>query len=470
MAKIGQRPDNATGTQDTTQTASQLGVGGQQITITQPTNDNDVTTALEQIPNIDEKGDEIERQGRSRERTNRLEVQTTDPKSSRSQPPLKGHGRGLSIMDRVSRSLSGRHSRADSSMSVMSDSGSKARSAGEARTMKGRVAGRDPELKVKDSRTWGNIVVRSVLGGLGALAGAVGGAGGGMALGGLFTSPSVYGIPVGMAAGAGLGAYGGGRAGWEAGTRLADYMFVQPQKTHVKDAIAQLRRERGEFTEGETLNLEKLSDDKWRKLLHVPSSKGKYTPFAGSGRVKDPKRRQKIRQALVRHIAVMGDYDSAKGLKNTLITAANQPSPPDRPDWGLDQGIAVDRRDTIAKSLHLKENDLSASAKDTILKRILDPTKLTDEREVSAFIVKNAAQTLAAKTDREGHGRAAYAVVAHQAKYAQSAEDFLSKASAPGAASLSQILDRYDQKFLAPIINPVKEEVADLEKGGNSGA
>jgi hypothetical protein len=185
-------------------------------------------------------------------------------------------------------------------------------------TLQTRVRVRPPKLKAKDHRTIGNWLARIVLGGLGAALGSVGGFLAGSALCSL-------GGPLSAGTGGVIASVVLGTIGLGAGVALADYLFVQPQKAHLETAMNAIRRSlRREFNEGEVEHLEAVTDDQWRSLLHVPSSKGRYMPSKGSGagaRVKGRERRQKIRQDLVREVASNG-LASAQRFKAQFVQSA----------------------------------------------------------------------------------------------------------------------------------------------------
>jgi hypothetical protein len=215
----------------------------------------------------------------------------------------------------------------DDARSVLSEASDSAR-AGRARpavddgacTLQTRVRVRPPELKAKDHRTIRNWLARIALGGVLAVGGGIGGFVGGGMLG------TFFGGPLGAAIGGIGGGVLGATVGLMAGVALADSLFVQPQQAHLKAAVNAIQRDlRREFSEGERDHLEVVTDDQWRSLLHVPSSKGRYMPFKGSGagaRVKGHPQRQQIRRALVREVADAG-LEAAQHRKATLIAEAN---------------------------------------------------------------------------------------------------------------------------------------------------
>jgi hypothetical protein len=354
-------------------------------------------------------------------------------------------------------------------------------------TLHSRVRPRRPELEVKDGRTWPNIGARWVVGGLLALGGAVGGFLGGSAVG------TFLGGPVGAAIGGGLGAFALGSAGWKAGTRLADSCFLQPQAAHLDKALTELEISRRGFAKTERQSMEAVTDQQWRDLLHLPSSKGRYMPFKGSGagaRVRDPKRRQKIRQALALRVAVTGkpvdvsrrlggqvldlkkkrkdrqsvqraqkledaqQLDEAWKLKETLVTAANDPDDPTM----LDRLIAEDRLKTICKDLSLPDpweagSGLTAEERDRCVDQL---SKGVREQDVSAWLVEHAADQAAGdRTNGEAHARAVCAIVAHQGRYAKSPQAFM-QGDYPGSASLAKILGHYNGDYLRDTINPIR--------------
>jgi hypothetical protein len=307
-------------------------------------------------------------------------------------------------------------------------------------TLYPEARGSEPNLQVEDRRTPGNRILRGVLGVVGALALGAGGVVVGAYLGGLVSTPTVFGIPAGAAVGAVIGGVVGVVTGWKAGTALADYCFVQPQAKRLDDAITELTISRGGLTEQESRTLGALTDKEWRKLLHVPSSK--LIPF--KDQVKGHERRQKIRQALVGHAAASGardprtsgpDLRSARKLKETLIEAANTS------EQALDEAIAEDRLETICGRLGVEKENPPEDAVREVREKASTPDLVVEDQWISAFLVSRLASQAAAGNDLAAHRRAAYAVVAHQARYAPR-DQFLS-ATAPGGASLTRILDRY---------------------------
>lgn len=140
-----------------------------------------------------------------------------------------------------------------------------------------RWAAQELALQLKGA-TSGQRAARWLLGGLGGLlggaAGTVGGTfAGGAATGTVFaaTGPGAIaaagaGALIGAGAGAGLDAV----AGAKAGVVLANQLWGRPQHRHLDRAIGELELERGGFTDKEKRNLERISPERWRALLHLP--------------------------------------------------------------------------------------------------------------------------------------------------------------------------------------------------------
>ena len=204
-----------------------------------------------------------------------------------------------------------------------------------ANQLAGRVnRGRDlTGLKASGDRTTRNrialatvpLVAGGVAMGAGTIGAAIGAAIGGAAT--IWLGPgALAGAGLGAAIGYGIGAGIGALATLFVGVKSADYASATPQRWHLHHAIRTLDRDRGGFTKAERMHLEDVTDEQWRTLLHVPSSK-----LFGSGQVKGEERRQRIREALVLHVALHG-LKGAAGLKERLIAAANRPASTHDPD------------------------------------------------------------------------------------------------------------------------------------------
>jgi hypothetical protein len=297
--------------------------------------------------------------------------------------------------------------------------------------------------------------------------GAVSGGAAGSLLGGLggATVGSTFG-PAGTIGGLTLGAVGGivggalvgGAAGWAIADRIIASWFGDPQDRHLRAAEQSLIDKRGEFTAGETANLAGVSKSAWRRLLHVPSSKGKYTPFEGSGRVRTPERRQKIREALVRHVAMTNSLQGADRLKQNLMAAAvadrkaaeqarKAGQRPPAVDGELNRAIAEDRVSRIYVSLGLGDGDVLDTVKAE--SRLAGNDGNRDDKMISRSLVEAAAARAAdagrvMPADRAKHTRAVAAIAAHAARYTRDADDFMT-GNYPGAAALPKIFKKYDE-------------------------
>jgi hypothetical protein len=301
--------------------------------------------------------------------------------------------------------------------------------------------------------------------------GAVGGALGGGAAGSLLGAGGAVGGTV-------AGAILGGAVGLAIGDRLANAWFGSPQDKHLAAAEESLIEQRGAFSADEIATLEKVETREWRTLLHVPSrrlGKGEARLFAGSKRVEGPKRRQKIREALLRHVAATRSLQSAHQLKKTLIEAAvrdrkvaeqaqkeNEPPPGDT--W-LNREIAQDRVKTIQKSLGLADDVRAVAALD-----LGTVGTYQNDEPISRRLVEAAARqaTTAGRVmpgGRERHTRAVEAIVAHAARQARGPEDFMT-GDDPGARALGKIFKKYDKTYnradtqRAKTLNAVRAEVA----------
>jgi hypothetical protein len=387
-------------------------------------------------------------------------------------------------------------------------------------SLQGRVY-KASELKKADTtrkpgNKWALGIGTALAGLLGGGGGAVGGSAAGAALGakiggGLgaaalaWTGPVgiVVGGSVGALIGAGVGAAIGGLGAAYAGWKLADYCFWSPQGKHLDEAKKSLESKYGGgFTEKQKENLEDVSDDDWRTLLHVPSSK-----LFGSGQVAGKDNRQAIRRDLVEYIAAngadraaaerhkelmigkyaflaktkgrekafVGEMSFGLGDRNHLIDelglrgalpddiddkidrlAAEHHSAPDLREKVRDRllkeaiGAQRQRLEALPRDLGLDETrDVPEGIHDQIDQLRTEQWNPDLEKQVGRLLVEQAAEKAAGSNSKEQQARAAGAIVAYEARHTTDPRAFL-QGDYAGRQALGRMFKQQEFFFQLP--------------------
>ena len=174
---------------------------------------------------------------------------------------------------------------------------------------------------IRDKPGWGEKLVKTlavvgvVAGGV--VLGAVAGAAIGTLAGGVGSIPGA--IAGAIAGGAKAAAIVGGGAavvglttGMGMGKLMSKIYGGRAQGIHLENAVKTLNRIGVKFSNIQQHNLDSLPDDEMRRLLSVPSKRGKI----------GQEQRQAIRTAVTSFYAKTGDFDKAQEYKHTMIALA----------------------------------------------------------------------------------------------------------------------------------------------------